>query len=61
MSIEQAWDAGVAPIREFMSRQIDMAGNDDDVMLFQLLQFPTARLPTISRTFRCECSCRPTC
>ncbi len=34
MTIEQAWEAGVAPVRQFMIRQIDMAENDDDVHLF---------------------------
>jgi flagellar biosynthetic protein FliP len=34
MSVEQAWKAGVGPIRQFMSRQIDVAGNHDDVHLF---------------------------
>lgn len=30
----QAWDNGVAPLRQFMSRQIQKAGNDADVWLF---------------------------
>ena len=30
----QAWDAGVTPLRQFMSRQIQKAGNDADVWLF---------------------------
>jgi len=34
MSLEEAWTAGVRPIRHFMSRQIAIAGNDEDVMLF---------------------------
>lgn len=34
MSPEEAWKAGVAPIREFMSAQIVHAGNIDDVRLF---------------------------
>jgi flagellar biosynthetic protein FliP len=34
MSLEQAWQAGVRPIRAFMSRQIEIAGNSDDVWLF---------------------------
>ncbi len=34
MSMQAAWEAGVNPMREFMSRQIDMAGNHDDVYLF---------------------------
>lgn len=34
MTIKQAWDEGIKPIREFMIRQIDFANNDDDVMLF---------------------------
>lgn len=34
ISLEEAWNRGVMPVRGFMSRQIDIAGNDDDVWLF---------------------------
>lgn len=34
MTMEQAWEKGVKPVRQFMSRQIAMAGNHDDVLLF---------------------------
>jgi flagellar biosynthetic protein FliP len=34
MSLQEAYDAGSIPIRQFMSRQIDVAGNHDDVLLF---------------------------
>ena len=34
MSVEQAWLAGVQPIRHFMSQQIDIAGNGEDIWLF---------------------------
>ncbi len=34
MSTSEAWDKGVAPIRTFMSRQIAMANNYDDVNMF---------------------------
>lgn len=34
MSLEEAWDAGVQPIRRFMATQIQAAGNSDDVHLF---------------------------
>jgi flagellar biosynthetic protein FliP len=34
MTATEAWDKGVAPIRQFMSRQIAMANNYDDVHLF---------------------------
>lgn len=34
MSLEEAWTKGVRPIRRFMSRQIDMAGNSDDIWMF---------------------------
>lgn len=33
-SPEEAWNAGCMPIKRFMSRQIEMAGNSDDVWLF---------------------------
>src|SRR5262245_4113562 len=31
---ETAWNSGVVPLKRFMSRQIDLAGNSDDVWLF---------------------------
>ncbi len=40
MSLQDAWAAGSAPLRSFMSRQIDMAGNYDDVHLFYSYNSP---------------------
>ncbi|NND97790.1 MAG: flagellar type III secretion system pore protein FliP [Pirellulaceae bacterium] len=34
MTLTEAYEAGSLPIREFMARQIDVAGNHDDVHLF---------------------------
>jgi len=34
MSLDEAWDAGTRPVRRFMSRQIMIAKNDDDIWLF---------------------------
>ncbi len=34
ISIEEAWDTGQIPVREFMSMQIDRAENQDDIFLF---------------------------
>lgn len=34
MSWDEAWQAGIQPIRRFMSRQIEIAGHSDDVWLF---------------------------
>ena len=34
MTLEEAWEMGVRPIRQFMIRQIEIAGNSDDVRLF---------------------------
>jgi flagellar biosynthetic protein FliP len=34
VSLQQAWDRGAAPIRRFMSMQIERCGNSDDVWLF---------------------------
>ena len=34
MSLEEAYEAGSIPIREFMARQIETARNHDDVLLF---------------------------
>ncbi len=46
MSLEDAYDAGSLPIREFMSHQIDMAGNVDDVFLFYDYMDSDEPLPT---------------
>ncbi len=45
MSIQDAWDKGVAPVHAFMSQQIDMAGNHDDVHLFFHYYAPDAPTP----------------
>jgi flagellar biosynthetic protein FliP len=38
MSLQDAWTAGSRPIRQFMAKQINAAGNTDDVhMLYQYL------------------------
>ncbi len=34
MTLEEAWETGTAPIKRFMARQIDAAGNAEDVYLF---------------------------
>ena len=34
MSLQEAWSAAVVPIKRFMSRQIDIADNSDDVWMF---------------------------
>lgn len=34
ISFEEAWDAGTKPVKQFMSRQISLAENDEDVWLF---------------------------
>ena len=49
MSIEEAWTAGITPVRDFMSRQIDIAGNEDDVYLFYQYYAPDATPPKFFR------------
>ncbi len=34
ITLEQAWDRGIAPVRRYMSLQIERTGNQDDVYLF---------------------------
>ncbi len=46
MTLEEAYDAGSIPIREFMSQQIDITGNHDDVHLFYEYMDPDAPLPS---------------
>jgi flagellar biosynthetic protein FliP len=45
ISLDQAWQAGVAPVRLFMSKQIHRTGNDDDIWLF-LEYMPDTPAPT---------------
>ena len=45
ISLEQAWTEGQAPIRRFMSMQIERTGNSDDVWLF-LSYLPDQTTPT---------------
>ncbi|TWT66523.1 flagellar type III secretion system pore protein FliP [Allorhodopirellula solitaria] len=46
MSLVDAYEAGSIPVREFMSRQIDTAGNHDDVHLFYSYMDADAPLPS---------------
>ena len=46
MSLEEAYEAGSIPMREFMSRQIWQAKNTDDVVLFYSYMDPNAALPS---------------
>ncbi|KAA1260400.1 Flagellar biosynthetic protein FliP precursor [Rubripirellula obstinata] len=46
MTLEEAYEAGSIPIREFMSNQIDRADNEDDVVLFYTYMDPNAALPS---------------
>ena len=34
MTLEEAWDTGIKPVRQFMSAQINRTGNSNDVWLF---------------------------
>lgn len=45
ISLEQAWTAGVSPVRRFMSQQIERTKNTDDVYLF-LNYLPDQPTPT---------------
>ncbi|HBE70572.1 MAG TPA: flagellar biosynthetic protein FliP [Planctomycetaceae bacterium] len=45
MTVSEAWQAGIAPVREFMIRQIVIAQNDEDVLLFYRYNAPGASLP----------------
>jgi flagellar biosynthetic protein FliP len=46
MSLEEAYEAGSIPIREFMARQIDVAENADDVLLFYEYMDKDAPIPS---------------
>jgi flagellar biosynthetic protein FliP len=45
MSLEEAWQAGAKPVRRFMSRQIEIAGNSDDIQLFYKYLPPDTPVP----------------
>ena len=45
ISLEQAWDKGVQPVRQFMSKQIEIAGNGDDVWLFHEYAATSSAMP----------------
>ena len=61
IGLEQAWDAGIAPVRRFMSLQIERTGNSDDVWLF--LEYLPGAKPNRKATTTCRCRrcCRPSC
>ncbi len=46
MSLEEAYEAGSLPIRQFMSRQIDVAENHEDVLLFYQYMDREAPVPS---------------
>lgn len=35
LGLEETWQAGVEPVRQFMTRQIELNGNQNDVLMFQ--------------------------
>jgi flagellar biosynthetic protein FliP len=41
----EAWDLAVAPVRQFMAQQIEVAGNSDDVWLFYQYHPPQSTPP----------------
>jgi flagellar biosynthetic protein FliP len=45
MSATEAWEAGVAPVRDFMARQITVADNEEDVFLFYSRYAPGSSSP----------------
>jgi flagellar biosynthetic protein FliP len=45
MTAMEAWEKGVIPIRQFMSQQIDVANNHDDVFLFYSRYAPDSPPP----------------
>ncbi|HEY1067433.1 MAG TPA: flagellar biosynthetic protein FliP, partial [Pirellulales bacterium] len=44
LSLEDAWNRGIQPIRRFMSLQIERTGNQEDVWMF-VRRLPNAREP----------------
>jgi flagellar biosynthetic protein FliP len=50
-SPEEAWNLGVMPIKRFMSRQIELADNSDDVWLFYDYLPDSQKSPTPPETY----------
>jgi flagellar biosynthetic protein FliP len=71
LTLEQAWDKGVAPVREFMASQIRRTGNDEDVYLFlnymaserdpQTGELPDNYVYFGAEACRCKRCCRRSC
>ncbi len=49
MTIEEAWDRGIKPVHEFMSRQIDMAATTTTFFCFTADMHPIAHHRTASK------------
>ena len=45
MSLEEAWQRGAFPIKRFMARQIDAAGNAEDIHMFYRYMPPDTPVP----------------
>lgn len=50
MTVEEAWNAGIVPVKRFMSRQIDVAGNAEDIWMFYGY-LPESQRQTTPETF----------
>ncbi len=61
MSLQQAFEKGADPVRRFMSRQIIMAANEEDVHLFYSHYAPDSPPPLTSTTYHFEFCYRLTC
>lgn len=48
LTLEQLWERGSAPVKDFLARQIDMAGNHDDVHLFLAYDSSASSTPPTS-------------
>lgn len=53
IDLEQAWQSGAAPVRRFMSMQIERCGNSDDVWLF-MSYLPESEQPTDDQNMKYE-------
>ncbi len=60
ISLEEAWKSGVAPVRRFMSQQIERTKNSEDIYLF-MNYVPDQPARKVTTTSRLWCFCRPSC
>ena len=61
ITLEQAWTAGVTPVRRFMSMQIERTQQSRRRVAVHELLARSAQARPVTTTCRCRRCCRPSC